>query len=213
MTVARVGAHRVLVVAMIATACTKSRERERFDFERMRVQQRYDGYGASAVFANGLSMQAPPLGTRARESAPDPGVVGTGLSGGVLVRTVPVAITPERLALGRQKFTVYCAVCHGAAAFGGSVVAENMGPPRPPSLRSAPLLAQPAGYFFSVATHGKGRMPPYAAQLTVDERWSVVAYIQHLQHAAISTAEERADSVRAIEIWTIDSTLAARGKP
>lgn len=202
-----------LVVAVFVTGCAKSRERERIDFERMRVQQRYELYASSGVFANHQSMQHPPEGTLTRESAQDSGVVGSGMSGGREVGAVPITIGPERIALGQRKFMVYCAVCHGAGAFGGSIVAENMGQPRPPSLRSVTMLSQPAGYIFNVATHGKGRMPPYAAQLTAEERWAVVAYIEQLQHAAVVTPDERADSLRAIQIGAIDSAIARERKP
>ncbi len=207
---ARGRAHRALAFAMVALACSKPREREHFDFERMRVQQRFDAYGASGVFANHQSMQLPPAGTLTRESGQDTGVIGTGMSGGSAVQAVPIEVPPSGLAVGQHKFMVYCAVCHGAAGYGGSIVAENMGQPRPPSLRSPAMLAQPAGFFFRVATHGKGRMPPYAAQLTAEERWEVIAYILNLQHTAVSTAAERADSLRSVEIRKIDSVLALR---
>ena len=202
-----------IIATLAFAACVKSREREPVDFERMRVQQRYEPYGTSTVFANAQSMQQRPPGTLSRESARDTGVVGTGLSGGQQVVDVPVTISPSELVLGNRKFRIYCAVCHGDGGFGGSIVAENMGPPRPPSLRSAAMLLQPAGYIFVVMTHGKGRMPPYSAQLTPDERWAVVAYVRELQKSPPATAEERADSARAEEIQAIDSAAARAKQP
>ena len=211
MTLVRTTSFAVLAIGMIA--CVKSRERERVDFERMRVQQRYEPYGASTVFADARSMQQPPAGALSIESAGDTGVVGTGMSGGNPVADIPVPISPAQLGLGARKFAVYCAVCHGEGGFGGSIVAENMGIPRPPSLRSAAMLARPAGYVFGVATNGKGRMPPYSAQLTPDERWAVVAYVRALQGSPAVTAAQRADSVRAAEIAAIDSSAAKAGLP
>jgi len=199
-------------VLAVGAACAKSSEREHVDFERMRVQQRYDLYGTSAVFANRQSMQSPPAGTVTRESALDTGAVGSGTKGGQPVATVPISITPDQLALGERKFGIYCAICHGEGGFGGSVVAENMGSPRPPSLRSAQMLARPAGYIFEVATKGLGRMPSYAPELTPTERWAVVAYIEKLQRSPAKTQAQRDDSARAIQIRAIDSTLAARRK-
>jgi mono/diheme cytochrome c family protein len=211
MTIVRSTIAALLAIEMIA--CVKSRERERVDFERMRVQQRYEPYGASAVFANARSMQQPPAGALSIESAVDTGVVGTGMSGGSPVADIPVTITPEQLGLGARKFMVYCAVCHGDGGFGGSIVAENMGQPRPPSLRNAALVAQPAGYIFAVATNGKGRMPSYSAQLTPDERWAVVAYVRELQRSRIVTTAQRDDSLRAAEIAAIDSAAAKARQP
>jgi mono/diheme cytochrome c family protein len=208
----RRGAALVGVALLAVAACGRSRERERVDFERMRLQQRYEVYGASDVFPNRSSMQTPPSGTVTRESAADTGAIGTGMSAGRQVAGVPLPITPERLATGERKFTVYCAVCHGAAAFGGSRVAQNMGPPRPPSLRSAAMLARPAGYIFDVATHGIGRMPAYTPQLTAEERWDVVAYLEQLQHTPPTTAIAVDDSLWGLSIARIDSTVAARAR-
>jgi mono/diheme cytochrome c family protein len=198
-----------VVVILVMTACTKSSERERGDFERMRIQQRDETDAPSGRFARDERLRHPPAGTMSRESEADSGAIGSGVSAGQPVTIVPLDVTPALLALGRAKFSVYCAVCHGAGGFGGSIVAANMGAPRPPSLRTAAVQALAPGFVFDIATRGIGRMPPYAPQLTAKERWAVVAYLEQLQHATSSTPEERADSLRAIEIRSIDSTLAA----
>jgi mono/diheme cytochrome c family protein len=205
---ARVVLGAAVAFCPFALACGNSPERERLDFERMRLQQRYDLYGKSGVFANHQSMQAPPPGTVTRESALDTGAIGTGMSGGQLVASVPLSLTPAQLVRGERKFTIYCAVCHGDGGFGGSIVAENMGPPRPPSLRSDSLAARPDGYIFDVATHGKGRMPAYAVELTPTERWAVIGYIRMLQQSRTLTPAQRADSVRAAAIHSNDSLFS-----
>jgi mono/diheme cytochrome c family protein len=199
----------VLVVIIVAAACTKSREREPGDFERMRIQQRDEPYAATGHLATDERMRHPPAGTMSRESEADSGVIGSGARAGQPVTQMPLEVTPELLALGQRKFDVFCAVCHGAGGFGGSIVAANMGVPRPPSLRSAAMQALPPGFVFNVASKGFGRMPPYAPQLSARERWAVVAYLEQLQHSTSTTTEQRDDSVRAIGIRSIDSTLAA----
>jgi mono/diheme cytochrome c family protein len=202
---ARVVLGAAVAFCPFALACGNSPERERLDFERMRLQQRYDLYGKSGVFANHQSMQAPPPGTVTRESALDTGAIGTGMSGGQLVASVPFSLTPAQLVRGERKFTIYCAVCHGDGGFGGSIVAENMGPPRPPSLRSDSMVARPDGYIFDVATHGKGRMPAYAVELTPTERWAVIGYIRILQQSRTLTPAQHTDSLRAAAIRSADS--------
>jgi hypothetical protein len=37
------------------------------------------------------------------------------------------------------------------------------------------------GYFFRVMTEGFGAMPPYRAQVPVQDRWAIAAYIRALQ--------------------------------
>ena len=209
MTRARVLSVLVWPLCCAVLACSHSHERERVDFERMRVQQRYGLYGTSGVFPDRLSMQHAPPGTVSRESAPDTGAVDSGMSASGAPATIPIPVTDALLARGQRQYTIYCAVCHGDGGFGGSLVAANMGPPRPPSLRNAALRSQPIGYVFDVATRGKGRMPPYAPQLSTRERWAVAAYVQRLQSSGAATPEQREDSLRAVAIHVIDSTAAA----
>lgn len=190
----------VMLVATVVVGLTGCDSRRPFgDFERMRMQQRVDPYSSSKVFANGSSMQAPPAHTVSIESVADSGVLGSGVAatGGQPISSVPIPITPALLATGRRSFGVYCAVCHGPAGFGGSVVAANMGASRPPSLRSAAARALPAGMIFRIATMGLGRMPSYASQLPTRERWAVVAYLQRLQATPANDSVSIADSLRA----------------
>jgi hypothetical protein len=102
----------------------------------------------------------------------------------VPLRSIPLPLTPEFLARGRDRFEVFCAPCHGAAGEGRSVVAEAMPLVKPPSLVSAELAAKPPGHVFRVITDGFGMMPRYAYQLPVEDRWAVVAHVRALQLAA-----------------------------
>lgn len=203
---------KVVAAVGLLAACGRTTERERMDFERMRIQQRGDLYSASAAFASGATMQTPPAGTLPRGSSGDTGVLVTGLTGGTATTVIPQPITSEGLTVGAAKFRVYCAVCHGSAGFGGSTVAENMGPPRPPSLRSARVAAAPVGYIFGVATNGLGRMPSYAGALTASERWDVVAYVRALQQRRAIALDALDDSLRALAIQHVDSLAKASGR-
>ena len=195
--------------ALAALACTHSSERERVDFERMRLQQRGDVYAATGAFSNGAVMQSPPESTVAIEQAADVRLEPPGVA---TVTRNPVSSTLEVITLGRLKYATYCAVCHGAGGFGGSIVALNMGPPRPPSLRRPTALAFPAGYIYSVATHGLRRMPAYAPQLSAEERWAVAAYVKRLQRTTYLDLAAAQDSARAVRIAKIDSVAAAEAR-
>jgi mono/diheme cytochrome c family protein len=52
---------------------------------------------------------------------------------------------------------------------------------QPPSFHIERLQKSPAGYFFGVITNGYNRMPAYAAQIPVKDRWAIVAYLRALQ--------------------------------
>ena len=60
---------------------------------------------------------------------------------------------------------------------------------RPPSYHDDRLRSAPIGHFFDVMTNGFGAMPDYAAQISVEDRWAIVAYIRALQlseHATLA---------------------------
>lgn len=202
-------------VCLAVTACGRGADHHHgWDWERMRVQPRYDIYGPSGFFADSQVMQQPPAGTIAREAIVNEPLLTTGGVNGQYATTIPLAVTPAVRARGESRFDIYCAVCHGAGGYGGSIVATNMLPPRPPSLRSAAMRALPPGFVFHVITDGFGRMPSYAEQLSVQDRWAVIAYLQQLQQSKeATTPAQRADSLRAarLQARTADSTSGRAG--
>jgi mono/diheme cytochrome c family protein len=179
--------------------------------ERMNEQPRYDIYEASGFFRNGMTMQVPPAGTVSREAVLDRGLATGRSASGTYIPTPPMPLTPALLALGHSRFRIYCAVCHGAGGYGGSIVASNMTERRPPSLRTAATRALPAGFLYEVISRGLGRMPSYAAQLPIEQRWAVVAYVRQLQSIPDAAPDERADSLRGAELRAQDSIRAAAG--
>lgn len=202
---------RIAVACMPLAACGRGDHRRGWDWERMRQQPRYDVYEASRFFADSAVMQTPPAGTIAREQIVGQPLFTEGSEGGRDATTIPVRVTPALLTLGRSRFEIYCAVCHGAGGYGGSVVAANMLPPRPPSLRSPAMRALPPGRVFRVVTQGFGRMPSYATQLSVEERWALIAYLQQLQQSGrAGSPEARDDSVRAARLQAHDADPASR---
>jgi mono/diheme cytochrome c family protein len=153
-------------------------------------QPRAMRYRESDFYADGLTMQAPPPGTVPRERITQKPVLTTGrlpdgpfqANGEPLPRytaTVPIPVTRDLLELGRKRFDITCATCHGPLGDGESIVAHQMALRPPPSLYK--YIDKPSGYFFEVMTKGFGMMASYAAELTVEERWAVVAYVRALQ--------------------------------
>jgi mono/diheme cytochrome c family protein len=177
----------------------------------MDEQPRYDVYEASRFFRNGMTMQVPPAGTVSREAVLDRGLATGRTGSGRYLAAPPIPLTPAVLTLGRSRFRIYCAVCHGAGGYGGSIVASNMTERRPPSLRTAATRSLPAGFFYEVISRGLGRMPSYAAQLTIEQRWAVVAYVRELQSTPRAQPDERADSLRGAELRSEDSLRVAAG--
>ena len=148
---------------------------------KMYDQAKYEPYEKSALFDDGTSARPFPAGTVARDHLDADRVLTTGLlPSGEFVPTNPLEITPELLARGRQRFDIYCSMCHGRTGAGNGMVVQR-GYRVPPSYHQARLRNMPDGHFFDVITRGFGQMPSYASQVPVKDRWAIVAYVRALQ--------------------------------
>jgi mono/diheme cytochrome c family protein len=94
--------------------------------------------------------------------------------------TNPFTPTAESLQLGRERYDIYCSVCHGPEGAGGGSIEG----PFPRGLINA-LITQRArdhsdGYIFGMISAGRGLMPNYR-RMPQDERWHIVNYVRELQ--------------------------------
>ena len=98
------------------------------------------------------------------------------------VETFPIPIDKAALDRGQQRYDIFCAVCHGATGNGDGMIARRgFNKPLPASYHQDRLRLAPVGHFFDVMTNGWGAMPSYAAQIPVEDRWKIIAYIRALQ--------------------------------
>jgi cytochrome c5 len=164
--------------SLLAIGCT----------QRMAEEPRYRPFQPSELFTDGTSARPLPADTVARGHLRDDPLLFTGKdSSGQDTAEFPFPITREILERGRQRFDIYCAVCHGYTGDGDGMVVQRGFLP-PPTYHSDRLRQAPAGHFFDVITNGFGAMPSYGGQVPVTDRWAIVAYIRALQlsqHAAL----------------------------
>ena len=93
----------------------------------------------------------------------------------------PVKPSPESIAVGRERFAVFCVPCHGPEAKGGvtGLVATKFIPP--PDLTNAELQRQRTdGYWHSYIVVGGAVMPAYGEALSSQEAWHIVNYLRSL---------------------------------
>lgn len=90
--------------------------------------------------------------------------------------------TIELIKKGRERFNIYCAVCHGRTGEGNGVVVQR-GFAKSPSFHEERLRGVTDQYIYDVITNGYGQMSDYAMQLNPQERWAVVSYIRSLQYS------------------------------
>jgi mono/diheme cytochrome c family protein len=160
-------------------------------------QPKAKAYQTSADQADGLAMRTPPAGTVQFRSLVEPAVATGRGPDGQYLRTAPVELEAKSLALGRKKFDIHCAVCHGVLGDGESQLALNMSLRKPPSFHQAVYRDAADGYLFDVVTKGFGLMPSYARELSATERWAVVGYVRALQLSQSAGLDQVPASERA----------------
>jgi mono/diheme cytochrome c family protein len=115
--------------------------------------------------------------------------------------TVPITAEdetpPERtLALldrGRERYGIYCSLCHGLYGDGDGAVVARDGFPAPPSLHDERVRSAPDQHYWDVVTDGYGIMYSYATPLPPRDRWAVIGFVRALQlarHADVASHPE-----------------------
>jgi hypothetical protein len=149
--------------------------------QQMAEEPRYDPYGKSDFFPDGLSARPLPTGTIPRNSAEKQDLLDLGIINGKPAGVFPFPITMDVLRRGQERYDIYCTPCHGYAGFGDGMAARRGFRRMPASFHSDDLRQAPPGQFFDVMTNGFGAMASYAFQIEVRDRWAIVAYIRALQ--------------------------------
>jgi mono/diheme cytochrome c family protein len=127
-----------------------------------------------------------------------PAYIDTGIAGQVWGDGIPLAgfnkgddkaLGLAVLERGRERFNINCAVCHGAAGDGNGVVSKY-GFGGIANLQEARFRTMPDGQIYQTITHGKGNMGAYGSNITVEDRWAIIAYIRALQKSQNATSKD-----------------------
>ena len=160
-------------------------------------QPRFKEQQPSPVFADGRADRPPIPGTVARGQLADDdhyyrGFSSTTTGGKTQVNFFSgypkqVTVNDHLLARGQERFAIYCAPCHGVDGYGHGMVNERATELQEPkwvpaaSLHSDIVKSRPEGHIFNTITNGIRNMPGYGSQVSVPDRWAIVAYIRALQ--------------------------------
>jgi mono/diheme cytochrome c family protein len=110
----------------------------------------------------------------------------------------PLYKNEANLAEGEALYSKFCVHCHGASGAGDGLVGGKL-PGAPPSYFGPALKNLPEGKIFHTITYGKGLMGSHASQLSQEERWKVVMYVQKLQNPNGSVAMDIDSTVTAMK--------------
>ncbi|MEO1614848.1 MAG: quinol:electron acceptor oxidoreductase subunit ActD [Planctomycetota bacterium] len=118
------------------------------------------------------------------------------------IKTNPLTVDRYLLERGQQQFSIYCSTCHGMDGRGNGLVnqrAQSKGfdtwvPPS--SMHQETLYGEvyPDGKLYSTISNGIRKMPGYAGQIKVKDRWAIVAYVRALQKSQNASMDLVPDS-------------------
>jgi len=167
--------HSSLVTVMVAAAlCTAACRMD------MHIQPKYKPLEQSTFFDDGRSERPAVPGAVARGHLHIDEQLYTGKVNGVLVETFPLPVNRQLLERGQQRYNIFCSPCHDEVGTGRGMIVQR-GFQQPPSYHIDRLRQAPVGHFFDVITNGWGAMYSYAARVSPQDRWAIVAYIRALQ--------------------------------
>lgn len=146
----------------------------------------------SGLFADGRVMRVPVEGTVAVGHLDEDDVLHEGVGASDGGTAAPSQKFPASVAFddapvkthGKLRYDIFCAPCHGILADGKGPIALKGGlMVAPPSLLDPRIKGMVVGKLYSAIKNGvnNGNMPSYAAQIPVEDRWAIIAYVRQLQ--------------------------------
>jgi mono/diheme cytochrome c family protein len=66
----------------------------------------------------------------------------------------------------------------------------------PTSLHDEVVRQRPDGHIFHTITNGIRNMPAYGSQISVEDRWAIVAYVRALQRSQNALLDDVPESLR-----------------
>jgi mono/diheme cytochrome c family protein len=158
----------------------------------MDKQDRFRAQGRTSLFADGRMSRAQVAGTVAEGQLVTDAVWASGKDGGEYVATIPAAVSVDRelLERGKRQFEIYCGLCHGETGAGDGPIHQRATElaaqgqatwVQPTNLVGRRIMDMEDGMIFETITDGRSTMPSYAAQVSVDDRWAIIAYMRVLQ--------------------------------
>lgn len=188
-------------------------------FPDMKQQPRYDAQHTSDFFADNRSARVPVAGTvplgyvlpgayytngaNNNRNATVPGgftnsteYFSSGRMGEVYGSGIPVPVNSELLARGQERFNINCAPCHGATGAGNGIMTQ-FGLNTVANLQQERLRNMPEGQIFNRITYGFNTMGEYGQQISVEDRWAIIAYIRALQRSQNAKLDDVPQQMRA----------------
>lgn len=112
------------------------------------------------------------------------------------IKEFPLAVDEQLIKRGQERYEIFCATCHGIGGDGDGLVTlralelEQGTWVKPTSLHAEPVRQQPVGQLYNTISNGVRKMPGYASQIAVRDRWAIVSYLRALQKTRTATIDD-----------------------
>lgn len=149
----------------------------------MQFQDRFNAQEENPYFEDGMAMRLPVEGTVARGMMRHDTELFEGVDDeGNFINDIPFELTRDFLYRGKERYDIYCQMCHGGTGNGqGIIMTGQFGYVPAPTFHREISYNMPDGEIYSAIAYGIRTMPSYATQIKVEDRWAIVAYVRALQ--------------------------------
>ncbi len=172
-----------IFVLIVFSSCHNKTKRKSQYMPDMYRPVPYEAYSTNPNFTNGLSSQAPVKGTVARGQTPyEVPNTNEGYEFAKLNVKSPIDSLQIDYKKGKISYDIYCASCHGKTGDGNGILSKRDKFNGIPNYNSRDITE---GSIYHVIMYGRNMMGSHASQLTNEERWQVVHYVQKLRNDLI----------------------------
>lgn len=175
----------VLATSAVLVSCFNNKKPNFQFFPDMYEPVGYETYGAYAIFPDEQSAMKPAENSVPRGFQPYEYENSTeGLLKAKADLKSPLEVNEKNLAVGKQLYTFYCAVCHGDKGDGNGILVQREKFLGIPSYADAGRSIVPGG-IYHVQYYGLNAMGSFTAQTNEKERWQIAMHVMDLKAALL----------------------------
>ena len=157
----------------------------------MDFQAKFKAQTQNEFFADRRADRSPVPGTIAMGELEEDAHFFAGQVAGAFAKELPAALAKDlkkTLARGKDRYDIYCRVCHGGLGDGKGITTTRNMVVQPTSYFDPRVLGMELGEFFEIISNGRRNMPPLRYQIPAADRWAIAAYVRVLQRSVSGVA-------------------------